>query len=432
MRCKAVVAVVTTVIVVAACGADLAPSAPRRSPAPDAAQTSGRSQPPLSSPPARPAATGAAAPDDFNGDGYADLALRMPRKGEPDYTAIVYGSRHGLDPRTKTMLTYWMPGSESWDVDVRTGTADLDGDGHADLLISAGQMRTPLQVFWGGRSRVAAKPQPVALPFPADRHISTYVLGDFDGDGSADLAVWLTGPGEGQFADAVSLTVLYGPFTRAGAASHHTLKPWPLAYPFYVSADRIHGRRATSLIISDTNGDAQGPAWLVQAGPDGPIWRGRNLGEGNATAFGDFDGDGTRDVAVGDTGTRDDEIDNGWEPPETDSTLTVHFGDGRRQRFTGVRGVAVTADLNGDERDDLVIGGGDPFGRRPSRPRVFWGGPQGLRRGAELRTRATPAVSGDYDHDGRDEVVLISLENQVQVWNGHRITGSFETSGFPR
>lgn len=431
MSSKAVVAA-ALLIVVAACGADLTPSAPRRSPALDAARTSGPSKTPLSSPSGRPVATRAATPDDFNGDGYADLALRMPREDEPDYTAIVYGSRHGLDPRTRTMLTYWIPGSESWAVGVRGRTADLDGDGHADVVITAGLTRTPLMVFWGGRSRVAAKPQPVALPFPADRYISSSVLGDFDGDGSADLAVWLTGPGEGQFADTVSLAVLYGPFTRAGAASRHTLKPWPLAYSFYVSADRIHGRRATSLIIGETNGDDQGPVWLVQVGQDGPIWKGRNLGEGNATAFGDFDGDGARDVAVGDTGTRDDEIDNGWEPPETDNKLTVHFGDGRRQRFTGVRGVAVAADLNGDDQDDLVIGGGRPFDGHPSPPRVFWGGSHGLRRGAELPTRATPAASGDYDHDGRDEVVLISLGSQVQVWNGRRLTGSFETSSFLR
>ncbi|SEG95824.1 Repeat domain-containing protein [Nonomuraea solani] len=368
-------------------------------------------------------------PDDFNGDGYADLALAVPRKGDPDATAIVYGSRHGLDPRTTTMLTYWLPGVVSKG-SVHDKTADLDGDGYADVVVRATLTSAPLMVFWGGRSRVAAKPRPVALPFPADRYVSASVLGDFDGDGAADLGVWLTGPGEGPFAGTVSLAILYGPFTRAGAASRHTLKPWPLEYAFQVSADRIHGRRATSLLIGQTNGDNQGPAWLVRAGPDGPVWKGRDLGEGNATAFGDFDGDGVRDVAVGDTGSRDDEIDKGREPPETGSTLTVHFGDGRRQRFTGVRGEAVTADLNGDDQDDLVIGGGWPFDGDPLRPRVFWGGPQGLRRGAALRTRATPAASGDYDHDGRDEVVLI-VDGRIQVWNERRMTGGFKIAGLP-
>ncbi|MBN6054801.1 FG-GAP repeat protein, partial [Nonomuraea sp. RK-328] len=93
----------------------------------------------------------------------------------------------------------------------------------------------------------------------------------------------------------------------------------------------------------------------------------------------------------------------------------------------GVRGVAVTADVNGDDRDDLVIGG-RPFGESALRPRVFWGGPRGLRRGAEIRTQATPAAAGDYDHDGRDEVVLTS-GTRVQVWNGRRITETFSSSG---
>lgn len=106
--------------------------------------------------------------DDFNGDGYADLAVAAPaatvggKKGA-GYVAVVYGSRNGLDATKRQVFsqsTAGVPGSPETDDafgSVLT-TADLDRDGDADLVVGVGSEDTAdggaesglVEVLWGG------------------------------------------------------------------------------------------------------------------------------------------------------------------------------------------------------------------------------------------------------------------------------------------
>ncbi len=385
--------------------------------------------------PSTPTATPASSPsltprtakgraDDVNGDGRADLVVEvdLPRANVHDLV-IVHGSARGLDGRKRTVVsskTFW-----SWLIDVGI-RADLDGDGFGDILgygrpDDTERMRP--HIFWGGPRGIDTARPPTPMPLPGQSEVASYrtVAGDFNGDGAADVA--MSTPG-GQ--SDTSLTLLYGPFTREAVAARQSVQPSPTGSDFWrMTVDRIDGRRATGLIVYEGDDGEQTAGWLLDAGPGGLAPQGRRLTKGRAAAFGDFDGDGARDVAVGDDGSRNDEPGYEREAPSVDRTLTVHYGDGRTKAFTGTAGQAVAGDFNGDGRDDLAFGGR----HRPIR--IFWGGSDGLRAGGGIDgvgRAAAPLAAGDYDGDGDDELALAVRGDgyEVIVTDGRSVLSRFD------
>ncbi|MET8023385.1 FG-GAP-like repeat-containing protein [Streptomyces avermitilis] len=143
---------------------------------------------------------------DFNGDGFADLAISAPNAtvsglGDAGYLSVVYGSSAGADtthPKLITRATEGVPGDVTeydgfggW-----TAARDLDEDGYTDLVV--GGYHTPV-VLWGSAQGLSGG---TALAG------TTYQVGggDIDGDGHADLVANVGG----------ALEVRFGPFTRAG------------------------------------------------------------------------------------------------------------------------------------------------------------------------------------------------------------------------
>nr|BFE77561.1 hypothetical protein GCM10020093_001620 [Planobispora longispora] len=137
-------------------------------------------------------------------------------------------------------------------------------------------------------------------------------------------------------------------------------------------------------------------------------------------AVGDFDGDGRRDVAVGDDGSRNDEP--GYRTTGATQAITVYYGRAPRAPVVirvpglpgrpGLRGKLTAADVDGDGRDDLVF-------RAGRRIELLAGGLSDRREigpfacpGDDHYT-ATLIRAGDYDRDGRAEVL-------VDCWADHR------------
>ncbi|MFI0817202.1 FG-GAP repeat domain-containing protein [Streptomyces sp. NPDC021098] len=420
------------------CGAGASDDGPRERRASSSAASPSSATAPV------PRGKGSKLPDDVNGDGYPDLQLPVPprKRGLPSRIAFVHGSADGLRPTTRTVLRRADLGLPADDVAVagatEVATADLDGDGYADVTTTGGErlsaaeaertratVRTAPYIAWGSaggppHARSAAR---VQLTGPTDSvDPARPTVGDFNGDGHHDLAVVR--------ADRRSFLVLYGPFDRAGQAARTV----PYRSPFRgghaeigdLVADRIHGDRPTDLVVHGLSAATQSGSTLLDAGPRGLRHTGRTLRKGNSITFGDFNGDGRRDLAVGASGTRADEGGDATEKPDIGRTVSVYYGTatGRVVRSSpslpvpGMSGTMVAADTDGDGSDELAVplgsGGAALLAPRPgrtaatARPTLTRTVPARMDGKAVRPDERAARLYGaaDFDHDGKDEIVL--------------------------
>ncbi len=425
------------VLMLAGCGGGPGQEGPSRGPEPSASGSQ-----PASTAASTPGRTPSSGPrgggrgiDDVNADGYADLVIEVG-VSERRQLAVLYGSSRGLDPGRRTVVP---PGTfSSWLVGggIR---GDFDGDGFGDVVAHGARAGDDApqgpHLLWGGPAGIAARtpPTPVRPAAGSEPAHSRAVAGDFDTDGHADLA--LSGPPQAD-ASAADLTVLYGPFTRQGVPARRTVQPSPTGSEFWrMTSDDLGGRRGGGLLVHEGDDGEQTSPWLLAAGPGGLAKTGRKLNAGMSAAFGDFDGDGARDVAVGDDGSRNNEPGYETEPPSVDKTVTVYHRNGRQAAFRGTAGAAVAGDFDGDGRDDLAFGGAGRQGppRAYSAPKVFRGGPGGLGAGRHVEGpgKVAPLAAGDYDGDGDDELVLAAGDDDapaIVLTDGTKLLTSFPTS----
>jgi hypothetical protein len=201
--------------------------------------------------PVAPAAAGLQ--DDFNGDGFGDLAVGVPSarvggRTRAGYAAVVYGSASGLKPSTKRVFTQQSAGipgtAEAGDqFGSALTTADLDRDGFADLVVGvpgedtdAGLNSGVVEVLWGGPRGVSAAT--VVRSGREGDHLGfrgRLAVGDVDGDGVRDLIT---------VVNQHDLSLTGGPFARsgAGAGRRQVVKD---AYDSYVM----------DLAVGDVDGD---------------------------------------------------------------------------------------------------------------------------------------------------------------------------------
>ncbi|MEV4223756.1 VCBS repeat-containing protein [Nonomuraea sp. NPDC049725] len=358
--------------------------------------------PATSSGPSAGKPVGRGRPGDLDGDGYADLVF-----ASGDRLDVVRGSRTGLDPATRVSVP--ADRFRVWLIS-QSVHADLDADGYGDVVVHGGPPDGEMapHVLWGGPQGVGLVPVRVGR-----KSLLHPVTGDFDGDGVADVAA----PASGRTA----LVLLYGPFTREGVPAREETRPSPSGGEFWrLAAGPIGAGRRTGLLVYEGDDGEQVASRLLR-GPGEPV---RRLNAGMASAFGDFDGDGREDVAVGDDGGRNNEPGFETEPPGVDRTLTVYYAGGRVESLRGAKGGAAAGDFDGDGDDDVAFGGFWPD--TPSGPRLFRGGPGGLRDAGPIGAGRglSPLTAGDYDGDGDDELVLAS-EKSVAVSDGRGAMRSF-------
>ncbi|WP_411116233.1 FG-GAP repeat domain-containing protein [Streptomyces sp. 058-1L] len=306
-----------------------------------------------------PRGEGSRVPYDFNGDGHRDLVVNDLVKAPEDLhgddagIGIVYGTEDSpLDPAVRQLLNARANAAKSGDTLPAAFDAeaacDLDRDGFTDLVVSTdppyngvGAPPVPLQILFGSPEGLTGKAVTLRIPAQA-RYGKEWpehpVCGDFDGDGSTDLAVT---------ASDGRISFLRGPFTRAGAPSGAELLPdgGPYLYAPEPKADtdgdgyddlvatarpRTPGKAAKGTLLL---GSADGPArpggpytFAPEELPEAPL---RTKGATRTTL-----------LAHGDFGGADGDSDGGGR--KTDTVVRTYRGE--RQDLVALYAAGTTDD----------------------------------------------------------------------------------------
>ncbi|MFH8775934.1 FG-GAP-like repeat-containing protein [Streptomyces sp. NPDC017958] len=397
--------------------------------------------------------------DDFNGDGYRDLAIGMPGKtinGKEGAGAVLltFGSAHGLTGKHVyiTQNSTGIPGTAGYQDFFGSSLAsgDVDRDGYADLLVGSEGDSTAgtsgngsVTVLWGGSSPFRSG---LALPsgpsYPSRLFGADIAVGDFTGDSAPDIAV------SGQ----TSLRLYSGRFTRTKApAGTDVTDPdltgsWNLAVGDFTGDGKdelaVVESKAT-LVYGQNPGTTDADSFTLKA----------RLAGGDRAAAGDLNGDGRDDLAIS---LYDPRLHpNGLaDPSHGAGYVTVRYGDPDisgglattghvyHQNTAGIPGsnesddnfgaALSIADITGDHRAELAIGVPyESFGQafRGGDVLVLRGSARGVTTsGAALYSQNTPGIPGsaenndvfgsqvrlaDFNRDGKADLAVAAPEEDV-------------------
>ena len=346
---------------------------------------------------------------DFNGDGKADLVL----SGNP--TIIMLSNGDGTFHTSATIGNFFPA----------LAIGDFNGDGKPDLTdgngvaLSKGDGTFQAPVFANGNS--------------AETFLGPVVVGDFNGDGKLDVIA----------IDLVqnALAVLLGDGTgKLGAATEFSTGTG--FYPTSLSVADLNGDKRLDVVAYDYsgndfsvllgNGNGTFQAAVNNPLPAGPFG-GSSLGTSMVAA--DFTGDGVPDLAVSNTTILP--FGSGlFGPPTINGTISILPGKGDGTFLAPVQynpapqpiSFLATADFNGDGRPDLVFL--EPVTQAPTEIGVMLGNADGTMQSPHLYpsgdTPGSPALA-DFNGDGFPDLVLtnagFNADVSVMLGNGD---GSFQ------
>jgi hypothetical protein len=445
---------------------------------------------------------------DFNGDGIGDIAFSADgAEVNGNFAAgqlvVLYGSATGVSSAKRSVIsqnTAGSPGTAEYEdgFGAEHAYADFNGDGYDDIAVSApwedvagDEDGGGVAVLWGSAKGITGSGVTVADPAPSshDRWGKNLAAGDFDGDGTDDLAVGNTSSTVYVFKGGISTT---GKAVKGRYTVEPPIKSGGTARgPLNLTAGDVNGDGRTDLVVDgyetqtdygwNTNYLVPGTASGLAAGSA------QTLKAGVITAIGDIDADGYGDIVTG----------MYWNKTAEDGTSFPEAGDGGKVwiSYGSAAGIEKTTsvtqntgnvpgtsekndyfgyeldlgDVNGDGYQDLVIGvAGENIGgvTDAGMVTVLYGAASGLNTssGAQSFAQSTPGVPGsdekgdwlgsdvkldDVTGDGRADLLAGSYENDGNgavlylPSNGTKITttGSrtvspsatgVSTAGFPR
>ncbi|MDV9177166.1 FG-GAP and VCBS repeat-containing protein [Streptomyces sp. W16] len=319
---------------------------------------------------ALPVTTASAAPSglvgDFNGDGYRDFAAPASNAtvgGEEAAGAvgIAYGSSSGIGRRTSvSQNTSGVPGgAEIYDYfGDAAAVGDLNNDGYSDLAIGTPYEQVgsdvaggTVVIVWGSSTGLKGATT-VSDPAPAkhDRWGQALAVGDFTGDGKADLAVGATG---------TTQWIIKGGFTKAGSTGAkltYTTAWTGSAGVLRLTAGKVNKDTKADLVLGGHTKIASETVldhnYLYFGTTSAPSKK-TELPYGRQLAVGDVNKDGYGDIVTGETETA---TGGDLEAP---GAAVISYGTssgvGTKASLTG-SGRPSLGDINGDGYPDLALG----------------------------------------------------------------------------
>jgi hypothetical protein len=295
------------------------------------------------------------ASSDFNGDGYSDLALGVPRENVSEIhdvgaINVLYGSASGLTPGGNQLWYEDVPGvpgegepSDLWGFSL--AAADFDGDGYDDLAAGApfedvGSERNAgaVTVLFGSATGLSPEGARVwtqesagvaAASEAGDQFGSAMAAGDMNGDGLADLAVGIHREDVSAARNAGAVLILNGaPEGLSGAGGGR----WTQGLGVVGSPERGDGF-GTTMTSGDVNGDGFGD--LAVGAPSEDVSAKADAGMVN--------------VLYGSNVGLSSEGDDSFSQDSPGMDDAAEAGD----EFSGT---LAAGDLDGDGRADLVAG----------------------------------------------------------------------------
>ncbi len=360
---------------------------------------------------------GVIASGDFNNDGKADLVVLM-QVGDGAPLAVWLGDGTGHFTRGPSYGTGYGAGTADLVV------SDLDGDGNDDVLVGSSgggfygasiNSQGQTQILLGRGDGTLASPPLFSNAVPA--------LADFDGDGHVDLIALetsgtngvhaLLGDGQGNFHNGPSSTFDFSFFAQ-------DIQAW-------VAADFDNDGKADLLAVTGTlsppyagtlhvrHGNGDGTFTSTGADVAADVSFGMS-GYRNATipAVADFDGNGTRDLALIGYGTAGAGV-YVYHGTGSGSFAAAQTVDASLVSGGNPSSAVVAGDIDGDDRPDLVaIDAGRPYDATPvpGGLRVYrnLGGSFGAATTLSGATYPDALTLGDTNGDGRLDLLVTGTE----------------------
>jgi hypothetical protein len=323
----------------------------------------------------------------------SSLTLAHVRLGDAGIYSVVANNSAGSVTSTGALLTV-SPAP------ITTRLGDFDGDGKADVLLT--NTVTGERAIWlmnGAAIRAGAS---VGV-LPAAWSVSG--LGDFDGDGQADILLTNTVTGDR------AIWLMHGTTIAAGM----DFIVLPTAWAICGTGDFDGDGQCDILLRNTTTGDVA--IWLmhgasIAAGADlGPLaadWR--------ISDTGDFDGDGKADLFLTNQVTGERAL---WLMNGTGIRAGASLGVLSTDWLASGAG-----DFNGDGRTDLL------FTNTVTGDRALWflngAAVSGVSLGV-LPTEWSVSGTGDFDGDGKCDLILtntVTGDRAIWLLNGAAVSGS--------
>ena len=324
---------------------------------------------------------------------------------------VATGSATGLVPSTGTFANSASPAVANASFAIATG--DFDGDGKLDMVSANDNAGTVSILHNNGDGSFTVTGTPAA-----GTNVWSVTVGDFNGDGYPDIAVVNQIP---DFGDNPPSTVSI--LLNDGHGN------------FALSSTVTVGADGDAIAVGDFNGDGHPDLAVGGINPDssaGAVYILLNNGSGgfamhgwgntpfdiaDSIAVGDFNGDGTLDVA---------EVGQG-------DGVTLLFNDGAGNLSTGdtfTTGVSpravVAGDFNGDGKMDLATANVAVIGPASTASILLGDGKGGFTPAVDvpIGVEGRAITAGDFNGDGYPDLAVANLGNStasILLNNGHGV-----------